>query len=132
MPMQRVKSEIHAANGRCNKGKKYNDVAQGKGNKTVCVVDAKATLADINTRVASVSAESDDPSPAERLVVNTPDWIGGKYQPGCDDVAEIFATAFNKPTDTDIDDDEFIEGLDDIPGPTAEELAAIEKENVAA
>lgn len=102
--------------------KTYNDVAQGKDNKTVRTVDVRETLSDIHSNAGTATCESDDPTPGQRLAMNTPGWDNGAYQPGADDqVAETFAAAFNEP-------DGFIVGLDDIDEPTPEQLADIESE----
>ena len=53
--------------------------------------------------------------------MNTPGWERGDYTPGSDDVAAVFAEAFNE-------DEEFIPGLDDQIGPSLSDLAAIECE----
>lgn len=121
-----TKSKRHADAGRANQGKTYNDVAQGRDNVTVLRSTVAATLADINTRVACVSAESDDISPDQRATANTPGWTGGDYKAGNDEAPEVFAAAFNA------DDAEFIPGLDDIKGPTLAALADIERETAAA
>ena len=116
-----AKSQRHAEAGRGNEGKTYNDVAQGRENVVVHTPTADATLRDINTRIATVSAESDDRHPEARRRMNTPGWLGGEYTPGSDDVAAVFAEAFNE-------DEEFIPGLDDQIGPSLSDLAAIECE----
>ena len=107
-----------------NQGKTYNDVAQGKGNKTVRKADADKTLADINANVGLMSVESDDLSPSDRLRMNTPGWQNGRYEAGSDElVAETFAAAFNEP--------EFVPGLDDLDEPTPLQLAEMEIEDAA-
>jgi hypothetical protein len=96
--------------------KTYNDVAQGKDNKTVRKADADKTLADINANIGLATVESDDLSPGERLKMNTPDWQNGAYEPGADnDAAETFVEAFNEPDE--------LPGMDE---PTPEQLAEIE------
>lgn len=70
-----------------NVGNTYNNVAQGADNKTVQVAAEAATLADIDAHTCSVTVESDDPSPIERLRMNTPD--------------EVFTQAFNAEEDDD-------------------------------
>ncbi len=117
-----AKSQRHAEAGHANKGNTYNDVAQGRENVTVHVPTAQATLTDINTRVASVSAESDDILPSARKRLNTPGWNGGDYKPHSTEAADVFAAAFN------VGDEEFITGLDDQVGPTASDLTKIEYE----
>ena len=116
-----AKSQRHAEAGRGNEGKTYNDVAQGRENVVVHTPTADATLRDINTRIATVSAESDDRHPEARRRMNTPGWLDAVYTPGSDDVAAVFAEAFNE-------DEEFIPGLDDQIGPSLSDLAAIECE----
>ncbi len=120
-----TKSKRHSKAGKANQGKTYNDVAQGKDNVTVLRSTVAATLADINTRVACISAESDDLSPDRRATANTPAWDAGDYKAGSDEAPEVFVAAFNA------DDAEFIPGLDDIKGPTAADLKNIEQEAAA-
>ena len=75
---------------------RYNDVAQGRNNKTVRIDDDRKTRSDIERSIVCGMVESDDPTPDERLTTNTPGWENGDYQPGCDDgIAETFAATFN-------------------------------------
>ena len=110
-----------------NVGKTYNDVAQGKDNKTVQTQVAKVALSEINSRIGDPQVESDDLTPKQRALVNEPTWAGGSYVAGCeseDHVANVFVAAFNA-------DPDFIEGLDDLEGPSHTELSEIEAETAA-
>lgn len=98
---QPKKSLRHSKAGKGNQGKTYN-VVQGDDCKIVQHDIAAATLRNINTRIATASAEPEDQSPEARLKLNTPSWAETGYQPHSE--PDIFVEAFNNPTDDDIMD----------------------------
>lgn len=100
--------------------KQYNDVAQGKDNK---YVDARINRSASNNVFSNLSThiEDNDDSPEIRARLNKPNWEEGTYQPHCEEEAEDLLDLLK-------DDDIFIPGLDDLNGPTDNDLSAIESE----
>lgn len=100
--------------------KKYNDVAQGADNKYVdTTIDRDAS--DNICRNFGTTIELDDESPEDRLKRNMPNWEPGNYQAHADEEFEDLVLL-------GLDDETFIPGLDDLLGPTDNDLSAIEND----